>query len=425
MFWSFLERAIAYALVIAALFSPLTKDRSLQVTFMNFEEEDVYLCWMSAYAREYEVISGSRDNCYIVTEGVLLNTFTGHRFLALPINMTSNIKKQFFVIDQAIQYNISFTNQSNQLSNYSDFSFAYFWNHSMLRYRHEVVVLFAIIFITGDLLFKRPKPESKFTQSNAVQLGIPRQYLKAFATLMMLINHASYLFLADYPAWMRLGALPADLGGSMHLYCWLTGYNHSSHSRTQVWGILIAFLLLEQYCRLPPPFAYESLMTIVVARILFSQPKFNYFLQNCSIIFHGLLIAILLLSEPFLNADGLRILQISGLLYAIAGKLFILPIDTWKQFIWLFAGSLRILFISWKSTLSEVDPSSSPQIAITALCLGWFVFHIILLGYPMKKPYWNPTVYSPIMILSRYSLEIYVIHLFLAYYYHLSVHHIK
>lgn len=423
MIWSFLEGGLAYGLVLFVLLTPQTREIPLQVKFLNLEKEDIYLCWMSAYARENEILFGSHQKCFkiMTNDDLIMNTYVGHRFLALPVRRTSEITKQFFAMDSAsLQYNISFSHRSDTKVDYTQLSLSYLWNNLLLRYRHEVVVCISVLLITLDLFGKRHNPSRAAAHLNLNQLAIPRRFLKAFATLMMLINHASYIFLADHPSWMRLGALPADLGGSMHLYCWLTGYNYSSKSKNHVWCILVAFLILEQFCRLPAPFAYESLVTIVVARVILSFSIFEDFLLNYSILSHAVLIALLLLSGPFLNADGLRILQISGFLYAIAGRLFVLPVNYSKQLIWLFAGGLQILIIVWKATLSEVDTSSRLEVIIAALCLSWYCFHLLLLGLPLKKPIWNPKSTTVMNIISRYSLEIYVIHLFLAYFYHLS-----
>jgi hypothetical protein len=426
MIWKILERGLAYGLIIVFLLMPRGENQiSIDVVFKNLENETVSLCWMSSFAREEEIISNAADHCFkiVVGDGVNMKTYANHRFLAVSSSSkrADNVSStKYFVMDPNItQHNISF-GEPKLLQIDSNISFSYLWNYYILRYRHQVMIGLTLLLISLDLFSSSspPKDGLKSVESSSRQLAVPRQVLKAFATLMMLLNHASYLFLQDSP-WMRIGALPADLAGSMHLFCWLTGYNYSSYSRSQSWAILVLFLLLEQYCRLPSPFAYESLMTIVLARKFLSYPIFQSFLLKSSLLFHSILIIILLSAESYFNVDGLRILQISGLIYAIAGRLFVLPVDIWKQLIWLFAGSFKILLLVWTVTLKGIDTSSTLQIAAAALCLLWFFFHLFLLGCPVKKPLWK---YSPnfmITFLSRYSLEIYGGHLFLAYAYHL------
>jgi hypothetical protein len=427
MIWKFMERGLAYGLILMILLRQRDHHQTpIDVIFQNLEKENVSLCWMSAYARENEIISKASEKCFkiAVDDGIKMKTFETHRFLAVSSRKPTDggsYDINYFVMDPEIkQYNISFRHTESPQIN-SNISFSYLWNYYFLRYRHQVMIGLTLLLISLDFFPSPSLPKDALqTIKSPRQLAVPRQGLKAFATLTMLLNHASYLLLKDSPSWMRLGALPADMAGSMHLFCWLTGYNYSPYSRSQSWTILVLFLILEQYCRLPSPFAYESLMTIVFARKLLSFSPFQSFLLRASLLFHSIFIVFLLSTESFLNADGLRILQISGLIYAIAGRTFVLPVDIWKQLLWLFAGSFKVLLIVWTVTLSEIDTSSIPQLTVAALCLLWFIFHLFLFGCPVKKPFWK---YSPnfmITFLSRYSLEIYGAHLFLAYYYHLQ-----
>ena len=251
------------------------------------------------------------------------------------------------------------------------------------------------------------------------QLAIPRQSLKSFATLMMLLNHFSYLFLQSNPIWMKLGALPADLAGSSHIFYWLVGYNKSNYNRSETWKVLFILFLLEQFCRLPSPFSYESLLTIVISRKFLSSDWFNYFLLNYSILFHSFVIILLIYFNSIFNSEGLRLFQNIGFIYAISGRLFIISNNSYKNMLWLFAGSSYLLIKTINhNSFEEFDNSSIWQVLALFFSLSWYCIHILLFSFPLEAPLWKTNSLLTIFF-SRYSLEIYVIHLFLAYCYHL------
>jgi hypothetical protein len=425
---SILELIFAYGLILFVLSIPPPSEVPIKAQFVNSESEAVAICWMSSYTREHELISGSLKDCYEVKVNDQLNmqTYAGHRFLAFPVQRRAEAPTRYFSMEpQTTRYHISFSGMESLSlplsSDQPNISVSYVWNTFILRYRHELMMTFALFLIAWEIFFptRTPKDSLKTVNSSSKQLAVPRQELKAFATTTMLLNHASYIFLRASPAWLRLGCLPADLAGSMHLYCWLTGYNFTPQSRSESWMILTVYILLEHFCRLPSPFAYESLMTIVLARKLLSTSFFETFLLKWSLCFHACFIALCLQFAPIFNADGLRVLQVTGFLYAIAGRMFVLPVDASKRLIWLFAASLKIILLIWTLTIKEIDLSSVAQVVVTTLCLLWFTFHLVLLGFPLKEPLRRYTPNLVVTFLSRYSLEIYGVHLFLAYAYQL------
>lgn len=448
---------LSYFIVICSFFQKTSDETSLLVTFYNYNSYDLYLCWISPSARESEIIQKSPEGCYIMDAngGIRSTTYKSHRFLILPSNKTllntkdrnnQTISPIFISIDlEPKEYHILFNssdvtdNNNNNVnyyyksSNHFQWNSSYIWNYILLRFRHEVMVIVIILLATWNILNSSFTTKTKIVNNNNNnkndnkyhQLAIPRQGLKSFATIMMLLNHASYIFLRSYPSWMKLGTIPADLAGSSHLYYWLVGYNMSNNNRSYNLKVLLVLFSLEQFCRLPSPFTYESLLTVVILRHLLSIKLFDYFLLNYSIFFHSILIFIFIQLNPIFNGEGLRLCQMIGVIYAISGRMFVISSDPYKNMLWLFAGSGHIIFkMVSVNSFDVIDLTSSLQVLLLSFSLTWYCLHILLFSFPLENPFWKSNS-SFTIFFSRYSLEIYVVHLFLAYFYHLYINNSK
>ena len=273
--------------------------------------------------------------------------------------------------------------------------------------------------------------------ASRASLLIPRHSLKCFAVLNMLLNHVSYALLESKSTTQTLGTLPADLIGSAQIFWFLVGYHHShSHSpsvRSGTSTLLITFVLLEHFCRLPSPFTFETLMTVVVARALLTSKVFNFngdssegqssVFAELPLLIHAVMCSALIAVNNLFNASGLRLLQCTGILYAIAGRLFLTRSLSHStngraaHYLWLAAAWGLQFKLVWTTKLSAlvVDMTTLPVVCVAAVCVSGAVGQLVLFACPVSAPLWTPS--SASVWVSRHSLEIYVFHFVALWYF--------
>ena len=347
----------------------------------------------------------------------------------------------------------------------------------LLRFRHSLMLFMGTVIVGTLWLGQNTNIKNSDTTLNprcydCDKLMLHRHSIKCFAVGTMLLNHFSYAFFDG--VWQRLGCLPADIGGSMSLFHWLVGccfpYKHkvnieseSSQNFTYRNGeirIIIALLFLEHFIRLPRPYTCETLFSIVIGRLFLNtswlqlRPENKYGpcrLMNQPIIIHGLLITTLALLHPIFNNQGLRLFHCHSLLYVVSGRMYVSAnlaerssdedspmIDSGKDFntkdhddkiygkkykfiahnhlvrlLWIGSASYLQLRDAFRSDLLVIASEGNiVQILIGVLiCLG-ATFQMVVLCTASVPYLWQPS--SVAQIISKYSLEIYVIHYFAA-----------
>lgn len=479
--------------VLVILYPPKLFDSSnstpITINILNPTLSPIGLCWLSSFAREDEVTQNAPKGCYKIGVGVEntfnLNTFTGHRFIILPWDkeeddrilpsgtVNSYRKSTFspstflYIRPNMTSFTVEFKSSLATLGDVTNVEDAW---QLLLRNRHYFMILLVSIYIvalqyTSPLSNLSPKPNQRLqrTKSKADMTGpgctqvtmlVPKHSLKCFAVINMLLNHLGYLVFQDKKAslWQLAGTLPADLVGSSQIFWFLVGYHHaprlpgSSHSHSI--RLLVAYFLLEQFCRLPSPFSYDTLFTVVVARSLLSLKVFDSnqdtsgicSFSQLSIWVHCLCCCVLIICNDTFNSNGVRLLQCTGILYAVAGRLFALskfpctPSGDWKcdgldsngrsthrvaLLLWLLAAWSLQLSLTWKSKLvtlwDDLVFFSLPSALIGACLLG-AVGQFMLLSCPVRKPLWTPSNLA--VWVSRHSLSIYCSHLMLLWWYY-------
>ena len=431
---------------------------ALTVKFLNPTESDVALCWLSTYDRENELLEKAPEGCYRIGVGVentfSLNTYNGHRFILLPwdkqevsssesvalVNPKPYVPTMFLYMKPELTfYEVKFKSSLASLEDITSVDDA--WQH-LLRNRHYFMIFVVSVYLLS-LQFLAPisarSRKASQRQQNMIakkttevkvsetetNLIIPRHSLKCFAVLNMVLNHCAYMFFPDRPAYQLVGTIPADLIGSAQLFWFIVGLHPVSSRplsvRSESSTLLIVFFLLEHFCRLPKPLTYETLFTIVVARSLLSCDMFQYkenkkccTFSEFPIWIHGLCCCFLISINGIFNANGLRLLQCTGLLYAITGRLFLSshPAASLSarapHYLWLLAACGFQLKVVYVSKLSSLD-IYTPQAIVVAVCLLGAVCQAALLARPVKQSWWASTRVE--VWVSRYSLEIYCIHL--------------
>lgn len=467
---------LAVVLVILVIVSPpqiSPSNTAVTVKIRNPTSSSVGLCWLSSYARENELIKNAPDGCYQIGVGekntFTLKTYTGHRFILLPWEkeITSHpqsrvaagvasggdadaqsIPTMFLYIKPNVhQYEVEFNKTSlgilAEIASPDDA-----WQ-LLLRNRHYFMILLVSLYFLAQKLADYPSSSSSESMRVSHRLGktakkgvvdvtesdvkknsppalmIPRHSLKCFAVLNMILNHISYLIFKSNSTWQFLGTLPADLIGSSQIFWFLVGYQHAStrKERSDSSKLLVVFCLLEHFCRLPRPITYETLLTVVVARSLLSSDVFLMdestkccLFAQLPVLLHSVCCCALIAINDLFNGSGLRLLQCTGLMYAVAGKLFMsshreAPLEARAaHFTWLLAACGLQFKLVWISKLNSID-INSVEGRVACVCVLGAVCQAVLFAVPTKAPAWSSS--SVAVWISRHSLEIYCAHLVL------------
>ena len=445
----YLQTLLSVILIIVVILYPRPGgDNATRVSIVNPTESDVALCWLSTYVRENELLEKAPEGCYRIRVGVnksfTLNTFEGHRFILVPWDKPSansgSPSRGFLHIthgmtDYTVDFHESALTTLREMKNLTDV-----WQQ-LLRNRHYVMIfvvcVYAIILqLTNSTIPHRRRIGLKKRNEDGEvweNLLIPRHNLKCFAVLNMVLNHLSYMFFQNDPKWQYIGTLPADLIGSAQIFWFLVGcypnYSRTSHVRTNSTMLLLVFILLEHYCRLPKPFTYETLFTIVISRSLLEMDLFQHDEKKKCVLFssypiwvHAISCAVLIAVNDVFDASGLRLFQCEGILYAIAGRLFFrcenAPVSSRAaHMLWLLAAWALRLKTTWTAKVNNIDMYSLEAV-VTAFCLVGALVQMIVFAVPVKNSLWISSWTSK--LISRYSLEIYVGHLVLLWIYHIS-----
>ena len=420
------------------------ESEAMTVKILNPTESPVALCWLSSYARENELIENSPDGCYRIGQGekntFTLNTFEGHRFILLPWDKKAYADENFATLPTIFVYmkpgltfyEVEFKSTIESLRDID--SLTDFWQQ-LLRHRHHFMIFLVSLYILNMQFinytsYQTRKPAGKHRRVDGiseVNTLISRQSLKSFAVISMILNHISYILFDEKSLWRFIGTIPADLIGSSQIFWFLVGLHHASSHTTAVRSnsvvILVSFLLLEHFCRLPKPLTYETLFTVVVCRTLLSLDIFQYDKELKLVSFsrypiwlHAILCSLIIAANDIFNANGLRLFQCVGILYAVAGRLFLCGRSTAPlssraaQFVWLLAASGFQIKCIWANKVSYLEIYSI-QSVVTFFCFLGALFQFYIFAFPVKNSLWVPS--KSAVMLSRYSLEIYVGHLVL------------
>mmetsp|Transcript_9625 Transcript_9625/g.18071 ORF Transcript_9625/g.18071 Transcript_9625/m.18071 type:complete len:253 (-) Transcript_9625:146-904(-) len=250
----------------------------------------------------------------------------------------------------------------------------------------------------------------------------------------MIVNHLSYLLFKDKTMEQNLGTLPADLIGSSQIFWFLVGYqqstSHAPSARFDTTQLLLAFLALEHFCRLPRPLTYETLMTVAVARTLLNSDIFDYnkekkmcLFSELPLLIHSVCCCALISVQDIFNASGIRLFQCIGLLYAIAGRLFHsnspgAPVGVkYARYLWLVAAWGLQLKIVWSTKLKFMDVNIySPEVVVIGLCFLGAILQVVVFACPRENALWTPATVT--VWISRHSLEIYCAHLVVLWFFY-------
>eukprot|EP00956_Cyclotella_meneghiniana_P027314 scaffold60963_cov35-Cyclotella_meneghiniana.AAC.2 len=356
----YMQAILAGLVVIGTIILVSPYSRSVSVKITNPTDRPAAFCWLSPYTKEEITVRKAPEGCdkIEVGRGIDTNTYVGHQFIIMPwkekeVNngnekdpSPSSQPQQrlphytFLQIKSGmVRHAINF--DSNTAPGPQDLHDLWLM---LVRFRNEVRNIICLALLGLHYLFSTSfKGKSKmksngkdFKTATMTTLMFHRHSLKAFAVLNMILNHISYSFFPEHSFGRIAGTLPADLVGSAQIFFFLVGYQYHDKKQASIVPrsgnakILIVFLLLEQFCSLPPPLAFHTLFTIYIARSLISRPEFSpkdgapdrSFFSEMHPFAHAFFCTLLVGTNQFFNAEGIRMVENASIMYAVAGRLF-------------------------------------------------------------------------------------------------------
>jgi hypothetical protein len=421
----FVHTALSYLVVMCVIYYCQQPSAKLEVEFFNNGDSGhaVSLCWTNSYTKDAEVIALAPSGCSYIGfgESSRMISYAGHRFLVLPYDKSVDDTFNTIVIDpQITSYIIEKFNPDESVGKY--------FRRVVVENRDAIIVGMCCVYV-AYLQIRTSKSLSNNEHKTArnehdeTTLAISRHSLKCFAVIIMVLNHVSHLFMSGMAK--EMGVLPADLGGSSHIFSFLVGYNTSPHSARVNNTILIGvFVFLEYVVRLPKPFTFEQIVSYVVAREVLSCRVFasdNSPSPSCSftklpIVIHAIVISTLAATNSVTNADGLRVWQNSSLLYAFAGRMFALRAPLPTRLLWAVSCTAFVLHLNWRLKYDVYDTTDIMGSCVLGACVCGILLQTALFAFPVSKQLWEPS--NVAKTVSRYSLEIYVVHLLAFYLYY-------
>lgn len=388
---SWLSIALAYLGLFAVLYAfkfHLSFVRPVMVeiddpSYDGSENSANYVCWISPDkgSRNLTTIAAEAPRgCSDLAPGINTKTFVGHQFLFVYNNQSMDNPPKVLTMRSNLTY-IDVVSYSNYDTT-RDFDFLVEWQRLLLQRRH-IASAFAVILLIQLMLTrttskennvvkegeealqtnsKRSKKPTSVADNKSSTMGdvrepwVPRQAIKCYAVVNMLVNHTAYTFIRSNKPLQTWFTLWADAGGSMTLFNWLIGYNTQPDSRrNNEIMLLVAFLLLNTCIDLPHPITYETLLSVCLTRWLLQTSLFRVSasdgscpLAEQSIMINALLIELIVLAGKVLGTEGLKLVHMEGVLYAINGRLFAVrdvPLAT--RLLWLSAAATTTLQSGW------------------------------------------------------------------------------
>jgi drug/metabolite transporter superfamily protein YnfA len=355
-------------------------------------DEPNYLCWISPDegVRNYSALAlDAPKGCDELAPGFITRSYVGHQFLFVYYNNTIDDPPRIVTMQSSVQ-NIDITGSTNY-DTMKDFDLVVEWQRLLLSRRHLASAVAAILLI--HLLISgaiRNQPEKKKnhskkgagTNSTVADVAVParepfvhRQVIKCYAVVNMIVDHVAYALIRDNKPLQTWFTIWADAGGSMHLFNWLVGYNvQSSSTRNSEISLLAAFLFLNTLVELPRPITYETLLSICLTRWLLQTPLFRVSapsgtcaLAKAPIVLHALLICAMLLVGKIVSTEGLKLVHMVGVLYAVNGRLFaVRDVDTATRLLWLVTAVVVTILSAWYN-FHTVHAASGMQYAYGAV----------------------------------------------------------
>jgi hypothetical protein len=389
------------------------------------------VCYLGYGVDINHLIENKATRCFKMDYGLILNTYDGHEFFVTSWE-DSGSPELFEGRLIRMQFNVS----QIELAPKASASLGHMWRSELKKHSHDVATAIGALLLGAIFIMPRHNlavKEEDSKQSRRTQVRyqqcfgpiVPRSTLKAYAVVTMLTQHFGLLFLDDssHKLLRLVLTLPADIGGSAVVFCFLAGLTLPDESRWSEAVIIGAYMLLQALCALPSPMSYETLITIAAMRLLWRTPYFKISksqedgestLSSCfarqSILWHAVLCAAVVQMHHVCSGNILKIFNPTMTLVAVGGHLLLQGARLHLIALWVLPSVALKAVDLWLRVQCQEDLATPCQ-AIGGVMMVAMIFQCILQCMPAKHPLWHSSYLS--RWLASNSLEIYVGHLFL------------
>ena len=390
-----------------------------------------FLCWISPdeNINLHELANNAHISCSKLDPGFISSTYVGHRFLLVNADRTISDPPTIVTAQSSIHY-IDFAHYSDYDTR-ENFDIVVEWQNMLLQRRRiaTAVALAMLILLmfsrTGTIHNQTIASKQLTTKLSVNEPLMERHTIKAYAVLSMVLNHCGYTLVRRNLQLQTWLTLVADAGGSMALFHWLVGYNTSPSSKNSDALILAVFIFLQLAVDLPRPITYETLLSIVATRWALQYSMFRISAStytcaavNANIFLHAAHISALFVADRVVGMEGLKLVNICGVFYAVSGRLFAVSgVDLSKRLLWLgSAVAFTLLSARYNVTVVHAQSSTTVRTLYGATFLLLTVLHAVAIHLSRsgaaeagdRKP--QTAAAGVAVLVARYSLEIYAAH---------------
>jgi hypothetical protein len=431
---------VAYAIVCASVWYMIDCDLRARVPFhvelkragienIHRPPPPLAVCYLGHGVEIKDLLEKKETSCFKMDYGLIINTYDSHEFFVTPWEEDGS-SEPFEGRLIRMQHGVSLIELAPKASTL----LMNMWKSELKKHCHDVATAIGALLLGAIFFMSRNKRVVNAGDSRHIRpvryeecFGpiMPRSTLKAYAVVTMLTQHFGLLFLDDSSnKLLRLAlTLPADIGGSAIVFCFLAGLTLPDESRWSEAVIIGAYMLLQALCPLPSPMSYETLITIAAMRMLWRNPFFtiskdqengNTTLSSpfarLSILWHAVLCAAVVQMHHICSGSILKIFNPTMTLVAVGGHLLLQGARLPLIALWVLPSVALKALDGWLRVQCEGD-LATPCLAIGGVLMLALITQCIVQCLPAKQPLWHSSRLS--RWLASNSLEIYVIHLFL------------
>lgn len=216
--------------------------------------------------------------------------------------------------------------------------------------------------------------------------------LKFVALVIMTIDHVGAYFAPDELWWRAVGRI------TFPVWFFLIGYARSTRIGTDLlWGFVV--VLAANQFTYHPLFPMNALLSIIICRLCLRLADRYGLLEK-----HPMecLVALVFLNVPLILFWEYGMIAV---MYAFAGRMVRLGLSGWKYK--LFWVAITLVFLLYQAHFFAFDDAQLAFATFGTMAVCMVLFHYEMRDYALRLP---RLCEATVKLLSRYSLQYYVVH---------------